>query len=338
VIEVRTKGIAVAAVVLSWAFLSVGSDAQELRDGAEVIRAMHRRYANNWYKTLTFQQDSITHNADGSDKSEVWYEAMLLPGKLRIDIGKPDSGNGTLIADGTLTTFQKNEVTASRPFVHMLLLLGFDVYAQSPDVTIAHVKSKGFTLSKMHEDTWEGKPVYVIGADKGDLKSNQFWIEKERLLFVRLIEPNAKEPAKVNDTRFGDYRPLSRGWVAARVDFYVDGKNEFSEVYSNIVEDPKLDAGFFDPKQLKLRQRNPQGISYGENPDASKRMTLLLKDFHPKPMPHAAKREFFDEFQDRIMFGTDERPLSEMYANFFRWLETDDEYFLIGIIPLKAAG
>lgn len=67
-------------------------------------------------------------------------------------------------------------------------------------------------------------------------------------------------------------------------------------------------------------------------------MTLLLKDFHPKPMPHAAKREFFDEFQDRIMFGTDERPLPEMYANFFRWLETDDEYFLIGIIPLKAAG
>jgi predicted TIM-barrel fold metal-dependent hydrolase len=37
--------------------------------------------------------------------------------------------------------------------------------------------------------------------------------------------------------------------------------------------------------------------------------------------------QFFDEFQDRILFGTDAEPVPEMYANYFRWLETDDEYF-----------
>jgi len=37
--------------------------------------------------------------------------------------------------------------------------------------------------------------------------------------------------------------------------------------------------------------------------------------------------KFFAEFPDRIMFGTDARPLPEMYANYFRWLETEDEYF-----------
>jgi uncharacterized protein len=37
--------------------------------------------------------------------------------------------------------------------------------------------------------------------------------------------------------------------------------------------------------------------------------------------------EFFNEFQDRIMFGTDSEPVPEMYANYFRWLETSDEYF-----------
>ena len=37
--------------------------------------------------------------------------------------------------------------------------------------------------------------------------------------------------------------------------------------------------------------------------------------------------QFFTEFQDRIMFGTDSEPVPEMYANYFRWLETDDEYF-----------
>jgi uncharacterized protein len=38
-------------------------------------------------------------------------------------------------------------------------------------------------------------------------------------------------------------------------------------------------------------------------------------------------RQFFMDFQDRIMFGTDSEPDPNMYANYFRWLETGDEYF-----------
>ena len=38
-------------------------------------------------------------------------------------------------------------------------------------------------------------------------------------------------------------------------------------------------------------------------------------------------REFFLKYQDRIMFGTDVGPEEEMYQNYFRWLETNDEYF-----------
>ena len=37
--------------------------------------------------------------------------------------------------------------------------------------------------------------------------------------------------------------------------------------------------------------------------------------------------KFFTEFQDRILFGTDAEPVPEMYSNYFRWLETQDEYF-----------
>jgi len=38
-------------------------------------------------------------------------------------------------------------------------------------------------------------------------------------------------------------------------------------------------------------------------------------------------REFFLKYQDRILFGTDSPPSLEMYRNYLRWLETDDEYF-----------
>jgi predicted TIM-barrel fold metal-dependent hydrolase len=37
--------------------------------------------------------------------------------------------------------------------------------------------------------------------------------------------------------------------------------------------------------------------------------------------------KFFQQYQDRILFGTDSDPEEKTYANYFRWLETADEYF-----------
>jgi len=244
--------------------------AAEIRDGAELLRAVHGRYAKDWYETLSFQQDAITHHEDGKDTKEIWYEAAMLPGRLRIDItsnGDPQPGyqpgtplagdsHGMLVADNTLTLFKNGAVASQQPFVHMLLVLGFDVYKQPAETTIAQVKKEGFDLSKVHEENWDGETVYVVGADQGDLKTRQFWISKDRLLFVRLIQPDRQDPSKTTDTRFLDYRKLSVGLVAARVEFYVDGKNVFSEIYANMKADPKLDAGFFDVKQFKAQVKS----------------------------------------------------------------------------------
>jgi Amidohydrolase len=38
-------------------------------------------------------------------------------------------------------------------------------------------------------------------------------------------------------------------------------------------------------------------------------------------------RDFFIKYQDRVMFGSDNGMEPEMYQNYFRWLETSDEYF-----------
>ena len=42
--------------------------------------------------------------------------------------------------------------------------------------------------------------------------------------------------------------------------------------------------------------------------------------------PHTA-RKFFLKYQDRIMFGTDTTPRRDAYQMYYRFLETDDEYF-----------
>jgi hypothetical protein len=97
--------------------------------------------------------------------------------------------------------------------------------------------------------------MYVVGADKGDLQSRQFWIDKERLLFVRLFQPDRADEKRIEDIRFTDYRPLAGAWVAARVEVRAEGKLVFSEDYSDIKGNPSLDAALFDPKQFSAERR-----------------------------------------------------------------------------------
>lgn len=46
-------------------------------------------------------------------------------------------------------------------------------------------------------------------------------------------------------------------------------------------------------------------------------------------------REIFVKYSDRIMFGTDEGAGEAMYQNYFRWFETEDEYFPYAQYPLQ---
>ena len=211
---------------------------------------MHDRYSSSWYQTLTFTQKSTTYNADGTSKAETWYEAASIPGKLRIDIGPASDGNGYVLVDGTVTVVKNGKVTGTRPLVNMLLVLGFDVYRQAPETTAKVVHDEGYDLSKLREDTWEGHPAYVVGADKGDLKSKQFWITKDKLLFVRVIEPTQGDPTKLNDIRFTNYQPLAGAWIAAGVEVYSEGKKVFSEDYTDIQANVKLDPATYDPQQF----------------------------------------------------------------------------------------
>jgi len=224
--------------------------AQNIPTGDALLRAMHDRYQSSWYKTVTFTQKGTTYKPDGSSSAGTWYEAVMLPGKLRIDIGPPDGGNGYVLVDGAATILKDGKIVRTRPLVNMLLVLGFDVYRQDNETTIKIVKSEGYDLSKIREDRWEGHPAYVVGAEKGDLKSKQFWVTKDTLLFVREIEPARDDPKKLDDIHFTDYRPLADAWVAARVEVYSDEKLVFSEDYTDIRANVKLSPAVFDPQQF----------------------------------------------------------------------------------------
>jgi outer membrane lipoprotein-sorting protein len=224
--------------------------AQTIRNGEDLLRAMHDRYKDSWYQTVSFTQKSTTYKPDGTSTAETWYEAALLPGKLRIDIGPAADGKGYVFSNGNVTVIKENKVVANVKDINMLLVLGFDVYRQDPEATINIVKGEGYDLSKLREDSWEGKSAYVVGAEKDDLKSKQFWIAKDTLLFLREIEPARDNPSKLDDIRFIHYQPLAGAWIAAGVEVYSDGKKVFSEDYSDIQANVKLDPAVFDPEKF----------------------------------------------------------------------------------------
>lgn len=239
------------------AFVSLTSLAQTITTPAQLIAAMHDRYASKWYHTLSFEQRSVTHKPDGTDTVELWHEKLMLPGRLRIDIGEPSEGNGLLFVNNHLYIYKDSKLATERDFVHPLLVLGFDVYRQPVDATMQQLKGLNIDMSLMHEDTFEGRAVYVVGAKPGDLQSMQFWIDKERLYFVRMLRPSEKQAGAVQDVRFGDYKQVEGGgWLAEHVSIVADGKVVFEEIYSDIKINPPLSADLFDPAKY-IQTKSP---------------------------------------------------------------------------------
>jgi len=214
----------------------------------ELIAAMQARYGKSWYTTATFVQQTTNFQPDGTSKVETWYEAMSVPGRLRIDFTPTSAGNGILFTDGKIFIFKDGKVENSRDFDHPLLILGFDIYRSPASEVITKLQALKFELSQFREDTWQGRPVYVVGAKTGDLHSPQFWIDQKNLYFVRMIRPAGKDGSQTAESQFNKYQKLGGGWMAPEVLFTVDGKIVTTEKYSEIRGDVKLDPKLFDPQ------------------------------------------------------------------------------------------
>jgi hypothetical protein len=236
--------VLVAALLLASA-LSAGASAVPYdpppRDGEALIRQMRGRYDGKWYRTLTFVQKTTL--PDG--RVETWHEALSAPGLLRIDIAPLDSMNTLIFKGDSLYEFKRGKLTESRELVHPLLVLGFDVYVQPESVTIGKLRGLGYDLSRLHETTWQGRPTWVVGAAPGDSTSRQFWIDKERLYFVRSLEPSPQNPAVTMETRFDKYRPMGGGWLEHEVAFLANGQVRMLEEYRDTRVDVPLAPELF---------------------------------------------------------------------------------------------
>src|SRR3954470_6139321 len=187
-----------------------------INDGESLIRAMHARYASRWFHTMTFIQQTTLTMTSGTPTEQSWYEALSLPGLQRIDYGNPDLGNGALFRSDSSYQFSGGRVARTSTGWNDLLLLSFDVYVQPPEVTISILRSQGYQLSRLRTSSFDGKTAFVVGsASQSDTSTKQFWIERDRLVFVRSME---KRPdGRHSDIRLGDFTQAGGGWVAKQM-------------------------------------------------------------------------------------------------------------------------
>jgi outer membrane lipoprotein-sorting protein len=224
--------------------------AGKIKNSEQLVQAMHKKYSGKWYKTLTFVQKNTRYRPDGTIENSVWYEAMSLPGKLRIDFAPMENDTGMMFLDGQLHNLNKGKLAGSRPTIHPLMVLGFDVYSQPVETTLKQLKELKFDLSTMRLDKDNGRDVYIVGANKGDLKSAQFWIDKKHLYLVKTIQPAGRDGKSTQEIQFNKYQKVrSGGWIAPEVVFIVDGKRSFLEEYSDMQFNVELNDNLFIPEK-----------------------------------------------------------------------------------------
>jgi hypothetical protein len=213
-------------------------------NGDAVIHAMHDRYAKTWYHTLSFTQKTTRRTPADTMAIETWRERAMIPGYLRIDVERASGKLAIVYAGDSLFVWRGDSTLTRAATRNILLVIGFDVYRQPAETTLAVLEAEHFPMTPVREDTWEGRPVYVMGAAAGDLHSHQLWIDKDRLLFVRGIQPDERDTTKTVDMRFDNYVKVPAGWLSELVEVYRDGKlaqrEEYSDVRTNVPIDPQI--------------------------------------------------------------------------------------------------
>lgn len=223
--------------------------ATAITSSSRLIREMHDRYSGKWYKTLRFQQTNTFYSGGREQKSQ-WVQRLQVPGRLRIDFMPLASKSGLLIQNNRVITFDNGRRVDTRRSIQPVLTLTGDVYAIPATITLRRLDSLGVDLEKFHEERWDGRKVYVMGAEKGDLESNQIWVDADKLLLLRFIQRDKRgDRIVVTDTRVGDYRDVEGYPVAFEFTSYRDGKVFFKEKYENLKVNEPIAPEVFDPSR-----------------------------------------------------------------------------------------
>lgn len=225
-----------------------------------LVERMREAWGDRLYRTMTFRQRNTLYRQDGGTDPSEWMEYQQVPGRLRVEFLPAESKSGMLFRDGTQYTFTDGKLAGERQLVHPLLLLSADVYAIPTDSTMADLAAIRMDTTRLSRATWEGRPVWVVGAAEGDTTASQFWVDAERMLLVRVIQRNTSAQGRttVSENHL-TYQDVDSIPVPKVITFLRDGRPYWKEEYVDVRLNVPLDEALFDPAQWTERFGAPRG-------------------------------------------------------------------------------
>lgn len=232
--------------------------------GADVVARMHARWSGRWFRSLVFTQQNTRWTRDGAEDASTWFEWLQVPGKLRIEIlpttrtgtssGVPIPANGAIYTDGRVVSIADGRAARTQDQLNILLLLTADVYGQPVAESVKQLVTLGVDLTTVRRDTFETRPVWVVGAKKGDLTTPQFWIDSDRWTALRVVDRTAAvagRPASSTEYQLRDYRDVDGVPMVHEITFVRDGQRVFRERYTSVRTNERLDSALFDPARWR---------------------------------------------------------------------------------------
>ena len=217
--------------------------------GEAVVRSAYKMYVGKWFRSAQWVQRT---SQLGAQHAETWYGTLQPPGLLRYDVAPGATGRALLYRNDSLYQFGKGQLRGKAPDVQPLFVLLHDLHSAKPEKTIAMLTKYHFDLSKSYELTWDKTVVIVVGASKGDSTSNQFWLEKKRMLLLRVIEKNAADPRRPLDAQISGYEKAAGGWFERTVAVFLGGQLTSLSEYTDVTVNPTLESGLFEPLPYRL--------------------------------------------------------------------------------------
>lgn len=221
--------------------LAININAQS---GIEELRKIHTKFYGKTCKAITFRQFN-THYENGQKANSVWYEAIQYPDKFRIDFGDIRQKNGILFRNDSAYLFREGKIARSDKDENTLLLILGGMYHRNFDDVTKRIINSGIDLNLFYKEKYKDKQVIVFGTSKSDSLKNQFWIDEETQLVVRMITQDAD--GSWLDMQVESKTEACYGFMESKVVFKRNGVLEQIEEYSNINFDPVLPENFFSP-------------------------------------------------------------------------------------------
>lgn len=238
-------------ILILLARLVPGASASAPLPGEAVVRSAYNMYVGKWYRGAQWVQKTSQR---GAEHEETWYAASQPPGMLRFDVAPGTTGRALIYRNDSLYQFGKGQLRGKAPDVQPLFVLLHDLHSAKPEKTIEMLRKYRFDLNKTHERTWGDARVIVVGALAGDSTSNQFWLDKKKMVLVRLIERNGADPRRPLDARISAYEKAGGGWLERTVAVFLGRDLTTLQEYTDVVINPTFEAGLFEPLPYHLPQ------------------------------------------------------------------------------------